>query len=98
MDKQTEGREDLYSYKSSRASTYIPANRDRLHLQDQAPPGYWRRSRLFGTGGRGPGTNMRAEDLKRWLDRMEAEEDAERDGEESLTGAGDTWRMLVRLV
>ena len=41
---------------------------------------------------------MRAEDLKCWLRGIEAEEKAEREGEEGFEGKGDTWRKLVRLI
>ena len=33
-----------------------------------------------------------------WLRRAEEEEEAEKEGTEGLEGAGDTWRLLVRLI
>jgi hypothetical protein len=99
MEKQMEGREDLYGYKSS-PGEHIPANRDRAHLQDEAPPDGELRAavKTLRNGRSGGGTNMRAEDLKRWLERAKAEEEAKRAGTEGLQGAGDTWRLFVRLV
>ena len=41
---------------------------------------------------------MRAEHLKVWLPRSEEEEEAEKEGTEGLEEAGDTWRLLVRLI
>ena len=41
---------------------------------------------------------MRAEDLKVWLARAEAKAMARRNREGGLEGAGDTWRLLVRLI
>ena len=41
---------------------------------------------------------MRADDLKVWLACAKAEAKARQDGEGGLEGAGDTWRMLVRLI
>ena len=40
---------------------------------------------------------MQAEDLKEWLRGAEAEEKARREGEEGYEGAGDRWRLLVKL-
>ena len=41
---------------------------------------------------------MRAEHLKMWLRWAEEEEEAEKEGAVGLEGAGDTWRLLVRLI
>ena len=41
---------------------------------------------------------MRTEDLKIWLKGVENKEKAQEKGEESFKGAGDTWRMLVKLI
>ena len=49
-------------------------------------------------GRTGGGSMMRAEHLKAWLRREEEEEAAEKEGTEGLEGAGDTWRLLVRLI
>ena len=99
MDKQAEWREALYAYKAS-PGEHIPANRERVPLPDEAPD-----NGEIGAGvkllknrrARG-GTHMRAEDMKGWLARAEAEEKTERNEVEGLKGAGDTWQMLVRLV
>ena len=40
---------------------------------------------------------MRAEDLKEWLRGMEDEERAAKKGESGFKGAGDRWRLLLRL-
>ena len=40
---------------------------------------------------------MRTEDLKAWLRGMENEEEAAKKGESGYTGAGDRWRLLVKL-
>ena len=40
---------------------------------------------------------MRAEDLKEWLRGVEEEERARRKGKEGFDGAGDRWRLLVKL-
>ena len=73
--------EDLYGYKSSPGERIL-TNRDRSHLQDDAPPDEEIRAavKTLWKGRSGGDTNMRAEDLKRWLGQMEAEEEAERDG------------------
>ena len=41
---------------------------------------------------------MRAEDIKSWLRGVEREEEAENEGKEGHEGAGDTWRLFVRLL
>ena len=41
---------------------------------------------------------MWAEDSKGWLQRAEAEEKAQKEGAEGLEEAGDTWRLLVRMI
>ena len=41
---------------------------------------------------------MRGEHLKAWLRLAMEEEKAEEEGTEGLEGAGDTWRLLVRLI
>ena len=46
-------------------------------------------------GRAGGASGMRAEDLKRWLRGAMEEEDPESEGRE---GAGDTWRLFVRMV
>ena len=40
---------------------------------------------------------MRAEDLKEWLRGAENEERARRKGEQGYEGAGDRWKMVLRL-
>ena len=40
---------------------------------------------------------MRAEDLKDWLRGAEEEEKARRKGKAGYAGAGDRWRLLVKL-
>ena len=41
---------------------------------------------------------MRVEDIESWLARMQREEKAAREVEEGQEGAGDTWRLFVRLI
>ena len=41
---------------------------------------------------------MQAEDLKAWLKGVEREEKATKEGVEGQEGAGDTWRLFVRLL
>ena len=99
MDKQTEEREALYSYKASPGEN-IPANRDCTFLQDEAPTDEEIRAavKILQNGRSGGGTNMRVEDMKGWLAQMEAEEKAKRKRVEGLEGAGDMLRLLVRLI
>ena len=41
---------------------------------------------------------MRAEDMKFWLKGIKREEKTEADDEEGCAGAGDAWRLLVKLI
>ena len=41
---------------------------------------------------------MRAEDIKSWLRGMGWEKKAAKEGKEGHKGAGDTWRLFVRLL
>ena len=100
MEQQTVEREDLYDFQAS-PGEHIPSNRDPTLLPDEAPPDEEVRSAVKALcNGRTDGASMmRAEHLKAWLRRAEEEEEeAEREGTEGLEGAGDTWRLLVRLV
>ena len=44
------------------------------------------------------GSKMRAEDMKFWLKGIKREEKTEADDEEGCAGAGDAWRLLVKLI
>ena len=99
MEKQTAEREKLYGYVPSEGED-IPSSAERPSQDDSAPgcDEVRRAVRGLNNGRAGGATSMRAEDLKCWLRGMEAEERAEREGEEGHAGKGDTWRLLVRLV
>ena len=99
MEKQTVEREDLYGYKAS-TGEHIPANRDPALLPDEAPSDAEIRAAVknLRNGRTGGGTRMRAEDIKSWMARAEAEEKAQKEGTKGLKGAGDTWRLLARLI
>ena len=56
-----------------------------------------RATKKAGNGRTGGASKMRAEDLKAWLRGMENEEEAAKKGESGYTGAGDRWRLLVKL-
>ena len=99
METQTEAREKLYEHVSSPGED-IPCNIERPPLRDDPPDDQEIRrgvikSHLHRSTG---GSEMRAEDMKYWLRGIEREEKAEEDGEEGYAGAGDTWRMLVKLI
>ena len=49
-------------------------------------------------GRTGDGSTMRAKDLKSWPRGMKREEKATKEGKEGHEGAGDTWRLFVRLL
>ena len=99
METQTVEREELYGYLES-PGEHIPRNVERPPLDDPAPSDEEIRAAAAKMKNRrsGGATQMRAEDLKTWLRGAEAEERAERDGEDGFEGQGDAWRTLVRLV
>ena len=41
---------------------------------------------------------MRVEDTNAWLKRTALEKKAQRDRGEGFEGAGDTWRLLIKLL
>ena len=69
-------------------------------LADGAPPDAELRTAVkkLRNGRVGGGSTMRAEDLKSWLQGVEREEEAAREGEEGHEGPGNTWCLFVRLL
>ena len=100
MERQMVEWEDLYGYQAS-PGEHIPSNRDPVPLPDEAPSdaGIKTAFKTLRNGRTGDGSMMRAKHLKAWLQRAEEEEEAtEKEGTKGLEGAGDTWRLLVRLI
>ena len=89
MEHQTVEREALYDFQAP-PGEHIPRNREPVHLPDEAPSDAEIRAAVknLKNGRTGGGTMMRAEDLKGWLRRMEAEEKAQKEGAEGLEQEG----------
>jgi hypothetical protein len=99
METQTAAREGLYGHVPSPGEP-IPNNFERPPLRDDEPEDAELRRAVIKshTGRSGGGSEMIAEDLKRWLKNMTLEEKAEKDGKEGWAGMGDAWRLLVKLI
>ena len=98
LDRQTQDRVDLYRRRDPPGAP-IPSNARRTPRADHPPTDEelrlaTKKSRNGRTGG---ASKMRAEDLKEWLRGMEDEERAAKKGESGFKGAGDRWRLLLRL-
>ena len=78
----------------------IPCNASRPPLADGTPPDAELRAAVkkLRNGRTDDGSNMRAEDIKSWLRGMGWEKKAAKEGKEGHKGAGDTWRLFVRLL
>ena len=98
LEEQAVGRENLYRARAPPGDR-IPSNTERPPLPDGPPTDEELRqaTKTSSNGRTGGATKMRAEDLKEWLRGMESEERAQSKGEAGLEGAGDCWRLLVRL-
>ena len=96
MEKQTQDREELYAREEPPGAP-IPINVEGFAIEDGVlEDGEIRVAVRKLNNGRAGGTaGMRGEDLKRWLQGAEDEEDPEKG---AMEGAGDTWRLFVRLL
>ena len=94
LEAQTVEREKLYDHVPPPGEK-IPCNADRPRQNDEAPSDAEIReaAKRCGNGRAGGGSRMRAEDLRKWLRGAELEEE-----KEGYEGAGDTWRLVVRLI
>ena len=99
MEHQTKEREDLYGFQVS-PGEHIAANKDPILLPDKVPPNTEIRLavKTLRNGRAGSGTMTRMADVKTWLARAEEEEEAKATGTKAFEGAGDTLRLLVRLI
>ena len=84
MARQTKEREDLYARREPPGKS-IPCNASRP-------------VKKLCNGRAGGGSTMQAEDTKSWLRGIKREEEAAKEGKEGFEGAGDTWRLFVRLL
>ena len=93
MESQTQERENLYAAAPTQGG-HIPCNVDPIEVEDGSPSDALIRSvvKKLKSGRSKGAAGMRAEDLKGWLAGMEAEE------EQGIEGAGDHWRLFVKLV
>ena len=99
MEDQTKGRKELYKFHQPPGKP-IPANATRNPSED-GPPTDEELSRAVKRSGNGKldgASMMRAEDIKEWLGAAEREEKVEKEGKKGYKGAGNTWRLLVKLV
>ncbi len=96
MDRQTAERVTLYTRRKSPGKP-LPSNTDPVEIDDDTPSdgelrvavGELTNSRAAGASG------MRAKHVKAWLSDMRREEDPKDQG---ANGAGDNWRLFLRLV
>ena len=98
LEDQTKGRDELYTPKTPSGDP-IPCNNHRPPRADHPPTDdELRQAAQKSSNGRtGRASKMRAEDLKEWKRGMKADEKTEREGVEGFKGAGDRWRLLVKL-
>jgi hypothetical protein len=95
LQKQTQERIDLYARVAPPGQS-IPINVEPTPVDDSVPDDAEIRSKVKGmsNGRAGGASKLRAEDLKSWLHGMELEEKKP----EGHEGAGDRWRLFVRLI
>ena len=96
MDRQTAERVDLYTRRQSPGKP-LPINIDPVEIDDNPPSdGEMRTAVGELTNGQATGASgMRAKHVKAWLSDIRREEDPNDQGAE---GAGDNWRLFMRLV
>jgi hypothetical protein len=96
MDRQTAERVTLYTRRQSPGEP-LPINIDPVEIDDDTPSdGELRVAVGELTNGRAAGASgMRAEHVKAWLSDVRREEDPKDQGAD---GAGDNWRLFLRLV
>ena len=96
MERQTKEREELYA-KQAPPGDPIPINVGPYPVEDGIPPDSEIRVavKAMNNGRAGGSSRIRAEDLKGWLRGALDEEDPEVTARD---GAGDNWRLFVRLV
>ena len=99
MEAQTEDREKLYA-RVPPPGDKIPSHIERTPMNDnhQADKELRRAVKQSHNGRSGGVSKTRAEDLKTWLKGVENEEKAQEKGEKGYEGAGDTWRLLLKLI
>ena len=96
MERQTTKRVDLYAWRQLPGDP-LPINAVPVKINN-AIPSDSELCRVFGelTNGRAAGAfGMHAEHIKAWLRNMQWEEDTKSQG---AVGAGDNWRLFIRLV
>ena len=99
MEAQTEEQEKLYA-RVPPLGDKIPSYVERPPMNDNHPANKDLRRAVKRSHNERSGSvsKMRAEDLKAWLKGAENEEQAREKGEEGYKGAGDSWRLLLKLI
>jgi hypothetical protein len=96
MERQTLERVDLYARRES-AGNPLPINVTPVEISNDTPTDgeLWQVVGELTNGQAAGASGMRAKHVKEWLNEVQWEEDPEGCG---VDGAGDNWRLFVRLV
>ena len=98
LEDQTRKRVELYR-KCAPPGDRIPSRAERPPLLDTPPTDeeLQQAAKRSNNGRLDGASKMWAEDLKEWLCGAEEDEKASEKGEKGFEGAGDQWRLLVKL-